>query len=52
MRSLWADPAALANTLPKLQKVGDELVANSGHCGRRTAGALFAHEIAMTDDSS
>jgi hypothetical protein len=35
--------------MSKLQKVGDELVTNSGYCSRDTARALLAHEAAVSE---
>jgi hypothetical protein len=47
VRSLWQDIAAMEDPLPKLQKVGDELAANSGHRGCSIARALFTREISL-----
>ena len=35
--------------MSQLQKVGDELVTNSGHRSRGTARPLLAHEAAVTE---
>jgi hypothetical protein len=38
--------------MSKLQKVGDELVTNSGYCSRDPASTLLAHEAAVTEGNS
>jgi hypothetical protein len=47
MRSLRQDIALLASKLSKLQKVGDELAANSGHRNFGVARALSSHEAVI-----
>jgi hypothetical protein len=48
MRSLWQDFSAVASALPHLQKVGDELAANSGHRSGTTAYTFSPHEVYMS----
>ncbi len=47
MRSLWQDIAALENTLPELQKVGDELAATAGHRGHSIAGVIPPRKVSI-----
>jgi DNA-directed RNA polymerase omega subunit len=44
MRSLWQDIGAVEGTLPYMQKVGDELAANSGHRSFSIARAFSTPE--------
>jgi hypothetical protein len=44
MRSLWQDIEAVEDTLSQLQKVSDELAANTGHRSLRAARALSTSE--------
>jgi hypothetical protein len=44
MRSLWQDIEAVEDTLSQLQKVSDELAANTGHRSLRAACALSTSE--------
>jgi DNA-directed RNA polymerase omega subunit len=47
MRSLWQDTTVLEDTLPKLQKVGDELAATSGPRSFSVACALYPREVSI-----
>jgi len=47
MRSLWQDIAAVEVTLSQLQKVGDELAANTGHRSFSIARALSPREASI-----
>jgi hypothetical protein len=47
MRSLWQDITALENTLPQLQKVGDELAATAGHRSHSIARAISPRKISI-----
>ena len=52
MRSLWQDIVAVEDTLSQLQKVGDELAANSGHRSLNSAHGFSLPEISMIEDES
>jgi hypothetical protein len=49
MRSLWKDTGTVEDTLPQLQKVGDELAANSGHCSLNSAHGFSRPETSVTE---
>lgn len=47
MRSLWHDIAAVEVPLSQLQKVGDELAANTGHRGFSAARDFSTPEVSI-----
>jgi len=49
MRSLWKNIGTVEDTLPQLQKVGDELAANSGYRSFDRAHGFSIPEISVTE---